>query len=81
MGESVRVILPAEFVVPRAEGDAVTRTVAAGGYPSGTEATATFIASRLGRAELVTMTDYACLHSTPRCALPQQIWRVQLVIR
>lgn len=80
-GESVRVMLPAEFVVPHAQGDAVTRTAAVGGYPSGREAEATFTASRPGRAELLSMTDYPCLHSTPRCALPQQIWSVQLAIR
>jgi hypothetical protein len=77
----VLVVLPADYVVPHAEGDAVTRTAPAGGYPSGREVEATFTASRPGRVELVSMTDYPCLHSTPRCALPQQIWRVQLAIR
>ena len=74
-------ILPAEFVVPHAQGDAVTRTAAMGGYPSGREAEATFTAKRPGRVELESMTDYPCLHSMPTCALPQQIWSVQLAIR
>ena len=79
-GASVRVVLRADFVVPGAEGTAVTRTAAAGGFPSGQPIEATFIGLRPGRADLVSMTDYLCLHSTPRCSLPQQIWRVHVLV-
>jgi hypothetical protein len=80
-GDSVRVVLPADFVVPHGDRETVVRTAAAGGFPSGRQAEATFSAVRPGRAELTSMTDYPCLHSMPRCALPQQIWRVRVVIR
>jgi hypothetical protein len=78
-GEAVRVVLGGDFVVPYAEGNAVARS-AAGGFPSGNPAEATFTAQRPGRVDLVSETDYTCLHSAPRCALPQDVWRVDLVV-
>jgi hypothetical protein len=26
------------------------------------------------------MTDYACLHTPPWCALPQRLWQVHVVV-
>ncbi|KAA9381558.1 hypothetical protein F5972_01600 [Microbispora cellulosiformans] len=31
-----------------------------------------------GSADVRTVTDYACLHTTPRCALPQKLWQVHI---
>lgn len=78
VGATVRVILHSDYQQPSGRGDAIERTQAGGGYPTGSPATATFTAVRMGSAEISTTTDYACLHATPSCALPQQLWSVQI---
>lgn len=78
VGESVRVSLPSDYHRPEAQGTSVERTAASGGYPTGSPATATFTAVAKGNAEISSTTDYACLHATPSCALPQQLWSVQI---
>ena len=78
VGETVRVVLSSDYHQPAEQGDAIKRTEAGGGYPTDTPATATFIAVRTGTAEISSTTDYACLHATPSCALPQQLWSVQI---
>lgn len=80
VGESVRVALGADYVVPLVEGDAVTRAAAEGGYPTGRDVEATFTAVVLGRAELVSQTDYGCRHVEPKCLRPQWIWQVHVVV-
>ena len=78
VGESVRVVLPAEYHQPEAQGSAVERTASSGGYPSASPATATFVATAAGTAQISSTTDYACLHATPSCSLPQRLWSVQI---
>jgi hypothetical protein len=80
VGESVKVSLEAEYDVPRATGNALTRTAASGGFPTGQPVDATFTALRPGRAELMTATDYPCLHTTPKCGVAQQLWRIHVVV-
>lgn len=80
VGETVGVILPSDYHQPSGRGDAIERTHAGGGYPTGSRATATFTAVRTGSAEISSTTDYACLHATPSCALPQQLWSVRVQV-
>jgi hypothetical protein len=80
VGEAVKVSLEAEYQVPRATGNALTRTAAFGGFPTGRPVEATFTAIRPGNAELITATDYPCLHATPKCGVAQQLWRIHVVV-
>lgn len=79
-GESVRVALGADYVVPRAHGTALSLTSATGGFPTGLDVEATFTAVRPGRAELEGGTDYACRHVQPQCARPQMTWQIHIVV-
>ena len=44
-------------------------------------ARATFVAVRVGRAFLFSMTDAPCLHAKPRCMIAQRLWRVTIIVR
>jgi hypothetical protein len=59
----------------------VTRTAAAGGYPSNAAATATFNAVQRGQADVMSATDAGYLHSNPRCSIAQQVWTLHVVVR
>ncbi|NUR99110.1 MAG: hypothetical protein HOV67_28110 [Kribbellaceae bacterium] len=80
VGESATVSLPAEYDPPRATGSALTKGAATGGFPTGRPVEASFTAARPGRAELMSATDYACLHATPRCGTAQQLWRIHVLV-
>lgn len=80
VGESVRVVLPAEYYVPDTTGAAVSRSEPSGGYPTGEPATTTFTAIAVGNVDLNSTNDYACLHATPSCSLPQQLWSVRVSV-
>ncbi len=54
-------------------------TVRAVGYPAGA-AVATFIAVRPGAALVSAHTDAACLHSTPPCAIAQQVFHLSVQV-
>src|SRR4051794_11503573 len=60
--------------------DVVHRRSASGGYPSEADARARFVARQTGKADLTSVTDYYCLHTTPRCLPPQHDWVVHVVV-
>jgi hypothetical protein len=66
--------------LPAANGEAVRRIEASGGYPSGESARATFLAVADGTATIVSRTDYPCLHAHPPCAIAQRIWLVRVIV-
>lgn len=80
VGQSVEVRLPADYDPPTSSRSAVARALSRGGYPTGQPVQATFRAEHAGRADLTSETDYGCLHTTPRCELPQRIWIVHVVV-
>jgi hypothetical protein len=65
---------------PQAYGGAVQRTEAAGGYPSGEPARATFVAVANGTATILSRTDHPCLHAHPPCAMVQRLWLVRVIV-
>lgn len=82
VGQSLRVELGRDYQQPTAGTDGVLdRTSATGGYPTGKEMIAVFRAVAAGNADVESSTDYACLHATPSCALPQQLWSVHVVVK
>ena len=86
-GHEVTVVLgPSGMVMPWdrpvAQGGAVARISASGGYPSALPARAVFKAVRPGTARLISWTDARCLHlpQARRCLPAQQMWEVAVVV-
>jgi hypothetical protein len=80
--ESLRVELDSDYAPPTARPAGIlSRTSVDGGYPTGRPMVAVFRATAPGTADIGSTTDYACLHATPRCMLPQQLWSVRVVVR
>jgi hypothetical protein len=77
-GQTIGVSLGAEFVTPVTRGDALTRVSSSGGYPTGQPLTALYRAAGPGSADLTSHSDYACLHSSPPCAVPIASWTVHV---
>jgi hypothetical protein len=80
VGEIVKVSLPSEYDKPNAQSDVISRVSSTGGYPTGKPLDATFRAERVGRTDMTSTTDYACLHAQPRCMLPQREWIVHVIV-
>lgn len=59
----------------------VVRRRITGGYPGSDPVDADFQAVASGSAEIQTTTDAACLHSQPRCLIPQRLWTLHVVVR
>jgi len=80
-GDSLEVRLDSNYDPPAAQGDDVLRrTSSTGGYPTGRPVDAVFKANAAGDADVSSTTDYSCLHSTPRCGLPQRLWSVHVIV-
>jgi hypothetical protein len=67
---------------PAAQGGAVARVTASGGYPTSAAARAVFKAVQPGTAHLTSATDIKCLHlpAATRCLPAQQIWEVTVIV-
>jgi hypothetical protein len=83
VGQQLTVVLaksPMMWDQPTAHGSAVARVSSSGGYPGTTPAMAVFRAVSPGTAQVTSATDMQCLHATPRCLPPQQIWSITVVV-
>lgn len=70
-----------QWVAPTSSrSEVLARHSATGGYPDSTPAEASFLALQPGTSALLSHTDFACLHTTPRCGLPTRIWQVTVVV-
>jgi hypothetical protein len=84
VGQRLVVDLAEQWTAPAARAMEATPTARlqplrrdhAQGFPVPGPASATFTAVRVGWAVVTAKTDDACLHSTPACALPQQLFTV-----
>jgi hypothetical protein len=63
-----------------ADGAALTRVNAGGGYPGQQPARAEFRAVSQGRAVLRAVDDTACLHARPSCEVAQRLWQVTVIV-
>jgi hypothetical protein len=83
-GDTITVRLPGGsggYHVPStSDRSEVKRTSKSGGFPSNKDARASFRARHPGFADLTSYTDYACLHTQPRCVPPQRDWIVHVVV-
>jgi hypothetical protein len=83
-GQVVTVVLASGGLmwdIPRASGNVARRISARGGYPARSPAVAVFRAVWPGRSWLTSFTDAPCLHSQPRCEIPQRLWRALIIVR
>jgi len=80
VGDTITVNLPAAYRPVVATGTAMGAVSASGGYPTGQPLTAVYRAVAPGTADLLTMTDYPCLHAVPPCTVPQRQWIVHVVV-
>ena len=80
VGDPITVSLPSEYDPPNAQSNVMTRVSSTGGYPTGKALEATFRADKVGRTDITSTTDYACLHAQPMCMIPQREWVVHVVV-
>jgi hypothetical protein len=84
-GDKISVRLPGGnggYHRPRSSDESIAdRIWSTGGYPSDDDARATFVARHRGKADVTSYTDFACLHTTPRCLPPQKMWVVHIVVQ
>jgi hypothetical protein len=84
VGQMVVVVLASGgpmWDVPKSSGMVLRRTTASGGYPTTRPARAAFLAVRGGTSAITSISDARCLHSVPRCAIPQRLWNFVIVVR
>lgn len=82
-GQVVRVVLASgglRWDIPKVTGTAVRRVSGSGGYPAYRPAVAVFRAERPGRSWVTSFTDTPCLHTQPRCEMPQRLWRALIIV-
>lgn len=81
IGQTLVVSLPSSYQPPAVvpENVLVQRCVD-GGYPTGRPLVVGFVAAAPGQATISTITDARCLHTSPRCAIPQRLWRIHIVV-
>jgi hypothetical protein len=80
VGQTLGVALGPDFLTPTVSGPGLARLSASGGYPTGQPLAASYRAVAAGSVDLRTQTDYACLHTSPPCALPTTLWTVHVNI-
>lgn len=89
VGQRLVVSLPVQWTAPVAQAAPTDptralvplRTDSATGFPAAGPAVASFTATRVGTAVVTARTDAACLHETPTCLLPQQLFTVRVEVR
>jgi hypothetical protein len=83
-GRALAVVLPRQGAFSwhpaLADGAALARVSAGGGYPGQQPARATFRAVARGRAVLRATDDTACLHAQPSCEVAQRLWQVTVIV-
>jgi hypothetical protein len=78
VGQTLVVSLGRDYRPLTLTGTALALVSTTGGYPTGQPLSASYRVLAPGAADLRTMTDYSCLHTTPRCALPQLLWTLRV---
>jgi hypothetical protein len=80
VGQTLRVTLPANYHPTTASNSGLVRISSSGGFPTGQPLDELYRAATQGSVDLSTLTDDPCLHTTPRCAIPQKLWTVHVTI-
>jgi hypothetical protein len=80
VGQTLGVSLPATSRTATARGSGLSQVSSSGGFPTGQPFAALYRAVAPGSVDLSSQTDYACLHTTPPCALPIALWAVHVQV-
>ena len=81
VGQTLVVSLPSNYQPPAVVPSGVlAQRGVVGGYPTGQPLVAMFVAVAPGHVTISTMTDAQCLHTTPRCAMPQRLWTLHVTV-
>jgi hypothetical protein len=84
VGATVVISLPGGsgggYLPPVSSSPILHRVSVSGGYPSSQRAYARFRARAPGSADLMSQTDFTCLHSTPACLPAQRSWTLHVVV-
>ncbi|MEO3810970.1 cellulose binding domain-containing protein [Sphaerisporangium sp. B11E5] len=80
VGQTLGISLPAAYRPTAVSGSALVKALTRGGYPTDQPLFEVYRTGTTGSADVSTMTDYACLHNPPWCALPQKPWRVHVTV-
>jgi hypothetical protein len=80
VGDTLVVSLPARYQPTKVTGPALTFQQSSGGFPTGQPLLARYAAAQPGTVDVTTMTDAACLHTPPYCAMPQLQWIVHVTV-
>ncbi|MFD0822402.1 cellulose binding domain-containing protein, partial [Micromonospora zhanjiangensis] len=81
VGDTLVVSLPRDYQPPKVAPDGVlVQRDVTGGYPTDQPLVARYQAAALGRADVTTKTDGACLHQPTPCPSPQVPWLVHLTV-
>jgi hypothetical protein len=80
VGQTLGIALGPDFVTPTVNSPTLERLSTSGGYPTGRPLTASYRAVAAGSTDITTHTDYACLHTSPPCALPTTLWTLHVTV-
>jgi hypothetical protein len=80
VGQTLGVSLPANYRPATTKGSGLSQVSSSGGFPTGQPFAALYRAVAPGSVDLSSQTDYACLHTTPPCAVPIALWAVHLQV-
>jgi hypothetical protein len=80
LGQTLGVSLGADYRPPTTSGSGLTQLSTSGGYPTRQPLTALYRAVTTGTIDLISQTDYDCLHTQPRCAVPVTLWTVHVKV-
>lgn len=80
VGQTLAVALGPDFVTPTVTGSGLVQLSTSGGYPSGQPLATSYRAVAAGTFDITSHTDYACLHTPPRCALPTTLWTLHVTV-
>ncbi|GAA4722455.1 hypothetical protein GCM10023263_75520 [Phytohabitans rumicis] len=78
VGQTLGVALGPDFLPPTVSGPGLAQLSTSGGYPTGQPLAASYHAVAAGPVDITTRTDYACLHTSPPCALPTTLWTLHV---
>jgi hypothetical protein len=78
VGQTLGVSLPSRFVPTTVTGPALSQLSSSGGYPTGQPLAALYRAVAPGTVDVKSVSDDPCLHSSPPCGMPVQLWVVHV---
>ncbi|WP_426512993.1 cellulose binding domain-containing protein [Dactylosporangium sp. McL0621] len=80
VGQTLGVSLPSRFTPTTVTGPALSPVSTSGGYPTGQPLAALYRAAAPGTVDVTSVSDDPCLHTSPPCTIPVQLWVVHVQV-